>query len=368
MNKRNFLLGGAALVMLATSCVSEDKIIDELGANNEIKFNVTNEHVTRTNHYATAADINNFKVSAVLQGSGAYFTNESISREVGGPWKYDSGTTRYWPSKDKMLNFFAVAPTSDFEVTLNGQIASLENVDQKNISEMNDMIVANAFDQEVGESTESKKVDLNFTHALAQVAIAAKVPSTLKVEVEEVAIVNINSSGKYSYPTSSGGSASWTKVGTGSTLVSSTMNKTVAYKDENSYLALVPTSNAFLILPFEYPLAENKDGSCIRIKCKMYNVVNGEDRPIFEDNNGNAKYLYIPVAMNFKMGKRYNYNLSFGTGTAGFDEEGNTSLVKIDWNVNLDDWEGDGDAGNDGNDDNDNSDDWIQINPGEQTV
>lgn len=354
--------------LMITSCVSEDTVINESNANSEIKFNVTNEHVTRANHYSKAEDINNFKVSAVLQGSGAYFTNESISREENGPWKYDSGTTRYWPSKGNKLNFYALAPTSTFEINLSGQIASIVGVEQKAKADMEDLIVANNFDQEVGDAKNSKQVELNFSHALAQVAISAKVPSTLKVEVEEVAIVNINANANYSYPASTSGTANWTKNGEGKTYVSYAINDNnlVEYKGDNTFTALVPTSDAFLVLPFEYETAKDNTGACIRIKCKMYNVEGGNTSLVFDDN-GAAKNLYIPVPINWQVGKRYIYNLAFGSGTAGFDDDNNSSLVKIDWDVRYKDWEGEGNSEGNG-DDQDDEEDWIQINPGEQTV
>lgn len=368
MKKIDFTCVFIGVSLMITSCVSEDTVIGESSANNEIKFNVTNNHVTRAKRYSQASDINKFKVSAVLQGSGVYFANESISRDGNEPWKYDSGTTRYWPSKGNKLNFFALAPASPYEISLAGQSASISGVEQKEMSGMEDLIVAYTFDQEVGDAKDSKKVELNFSHALAQVAIAAKVPSTLKVEVEEVAIVNINAKANYSYPTSSTGSANWTKVGEEKALVSYTIddNKVVEYKDDNTFTPLVPTTDAFLVLPFGYTTATNKTGTCIKIKCKMYNVEGGNESLVFDDN-GAAKNLYIPVPINWQMGKRYIYNLAFGSGTAGFDDENNSSLVKIDWDVKYKDWEGDGNSEGNG-DGQDDEEDWIQINPGEQTV
>ena len=91
------------------------------------------------------------------------------------------------------------------------------------------------------------------------------------------------------------------------------------------------------------------------MKCKIYNVAGSEFNPATDKvlYNGNAA---IPVAIDWKQGKRYIYTFTFNNGNGGWTpnpDDPKPVLTAIDYSVSVDDFVpvdgGDNDMNGDGN-------------------
>lgn len=390
----NKFIASVAVVMVMTSCSQEDVAINDLQANRAISYNVTANKATRAaNYFDAATDINQFYVSAWATGGKttnngiAYFTQDNL-RNLSG-WKYDSGV-RYWPNDGEALNFFAWtfntqadltetstidgADKATFEFNAQGE-AYLNGIKQENAADMNDLLYAATYDQTYGTSKPAgeKAVTMSFNHALAQVGIKAKVDNPkMRIQVAEVALVNIKSVGDFKFPAQDTKTAaadaldanygSWSAAddATNETYAATIADEIVDYT--TGLVDLTGAKNTFMVLPLDdYDAADGStittdaggkatiEGTCIRMSVKIWNVAdytNGYDASdiqIFGD--GGYDYIYIPVDFSWQPGKNYTYTITFGTGNAGYDGNGDNTLVKVTYDPEIMPWNEGGNTG-----------------------
>ena len=282
-----------------------------------------------------------------------------------GSWKEDAQYTAYWPAETAPLNFQAIAPASDnsFKVTnsvsdnLAHMVANVTvptaNADQK------DILMANA--DRVTEKSDSRKVQLNFKHVLSQVRFSVKTASQqVSGVIEDIALCNIKQKGTVGYHAAddvADGENAWKKVVLGTTVSDDVVaSYSIGIVDDGSFDAaqyntakeMTKVDGSLLMLPQTTVKWTTADGpgkavtieaantaknTYIKISCK---IKNGNTYLVgSKDSFGN---VYIPFEANWEMGKKYVYTINIGTGTGGFDENGNPLIQPISYSVAVADW------------------------------
>lgn len=355
MKTNNIFAASACIASLAmatslTSCSNDEMIVDEPQIRNEIRFNITSNRATRATQYEKSEDIQGFNVSAYLTASNALYFNEVLDKTTGS-WEYKTKGIRYWPTNGEALDFYAWVDEgwTDEDGTHKAQF-NLPSTDGPKLSvttaadasKMVDILIADKHN--VTDNTTSKTVNLDFSHALAKVDVSLKVENPkIHMEVEEIALVNISTTGDFSF--NKDAADIWSNHGASNQeVVAKNIGKEVYYKDNDGddKSDMTIDGNTFMVIPGKtYDEGEfisgAKSGAFFRIKCKIWNVADAIEKSDTDlqiyGKNGNSADLYIPAAFNWEMGKSYSYTISFGTGNAGLNENGNPSLVLVDWNL-----------------------------------
>lgn len=343
------LFASLASILLLASCSQEEIINNEPNAPRKtIGFNVTADRATRAQTIYGSSNVpSKFVFGAWYHNSTTsqrkvYIQSDVVEKNTSSGAYFNTSGQRYWPTGDNdNLDFYAYAGSDDASFSLTDEdsnIAPTISVEiGENASDHADLLYAASYS--ATPSTDGK-VSLNFKHAMAQIAIAAKNDNpNIRVEIEEVAIGGMASNGTFSFATSESGTHSW--------VIPNTDNKNLEVKSglENTK-ALASTaalmgSDVFMVIPTEYNKANSftkgiADGAYFRIKCTIYNIakpdatdtanggyVAGSDLKLHEGD------VFIPCDFNWTMGTKYKYTINFGTGTAGVDKDGNPTLVAL---------------------------------------
>ena len=291
-------------------------------------------------------------------GSGITVTN------TGGVWKEDAANTAYWPAETAPLNFQAIAPASDnsFEVTnsvsenLAHMVANVTvptaNADQRDIPMANE--------DKVTQSTHGRSVQLDFKHVLSQVRFKVQTASKqLSGNIGAISLCNIKSTGSVGYHAAddiADGTNDWMKVVLGTTVSDDAVASYAIGMGDGSFgTAQFGAGNAkdvtaadgsLMMLPQTTVKWTTVDGSAvtiaaadaakntyIKISCK---IKNGDTYLIGSENAYGE--VYIPFAAAWAMGKKYIYTINIGTGTGGFDENGNPLVQPISYSVDVNEW------------------------------
>lgn len=379
------------------SCSNDDELLLEPKTQSRevISFNVTSDRPTRTTLLNSTQDITKFQISAVVDGPAGryiYFNGDFIEKNKFGEWENQNGE-RYWPNNAKTLDFYAWTLSKPATVSSNG-IKTLSDCifrveggwyqlyflrQGKTSSEMYDFCYA--ISKNTISNLKSSTVTLNFKHALAQVGIKAAINNpSLRVEIKDVSLLNIKEYATFNFGSTTGGKTYWYNWGfpkdvtldfsknvngvTTGKIISmnsdgDSFSKTIVDLTDNdnnenskNIFLMMPVSSTNMIsveqiiyrktnssIPFDHA---NYTG--IRLKCKIWNIADpakgyqkDSDIQIFGEN-GEYADLYIPIAFNHEIGKKYIYTISFGNGNAGLDANGNPSIVKLDWSVDSKEW------------------------------
>ena len=243
------------------------------------------------------------------------------------------------------------------------------------------------------------KADLNFRHALSQVVFKAQNNNKkIYVEIQEVQVANLNTEGTFTFPTNvtddkslndkhdqsgviTDNDASFGKWGNLSTpaeftttgdfgpiavpcnkkegenleavgVVNLTNNEGTA-TGEGSVKANEQQNKKFslIVLPqkldaWNHTAAPSTTGAYFKVRCTIWNVSGTQvdknnDVILYNNQNaeGQAQYIYIPVKIDWQVGKKYIYTFVFSEkGHGGYDEHGNDVLIPIEFNVTVDDF------------------------------
>lgn len=348
------------------------------------------------------------------EGSKPYITNDVYTLE-GASWKNANGC-RYWPNdpENEVLDFFAwvydnnttnIVPNAyesgckfDWHLTpyVNAGGESLYRpmltVKQANeAKDQYDLLYAAIANNKAFYKTENKEedpktpnltthsVDLDFNHAMSMIQVAARsINKNIHIEIMEVGLENIVQEAEFYFPAGNDNLAHWqyqdltngqynrnrcvsSKVDSETQENANPLIKLDGTPSTTTYTSIVSGDNSFMVIPIDYTNAYGvgiTDGfkvnssQCIRLKCKIWNVANGDsymqdddpdgtfasDLVIYGDKQDGSytyKNLYIPIVFNWEMGKKYTYCLTFGGGNAGCDADGNPSLIKVEYDVEL---------------------------------
>lgn len=385
--------------MAMASC-SQDETIGINHDGDEITFNVVTNNATR------AADVfcnqnlpGGFYVSAISDGK-TYIDKDYVTGSNGN-WTNTSGT-RYWP--ETAVDFYAhVNGEASYKWSVDGAgkaTAKFENFAVNGtVADQVDLLYAVKTGQKKADGT----VNLNFRHALSQIVFQAKnTNANLYVEIAGVSVANVGGTNTFTFPSANtetnidhpetgpgddgvyddgefgSGISYGTNWGTWAALTQGTEQYNVDFEKTpvpgtNTLVALTTkndpskeyNSNAMLLLPQNttawdpeanpLPGAEGNTGSYLLVDCAIFNVAGtdyaeGDDVCLWGKPQGSGwttKELAIPVAFDWKQGKKYVYTLVFGEGNGGYDpdpedpdpEDPDPVLVPITFVIEVDEFD-----------------------------
>lgn len=399
-----------AAMTLATSC-SSDAVVEDQQAANAIQFSVTAGNASRAaSYYCNNEKPSQFNVWAATDGK-TYFKNESFSKKDNNAatWTIDGDFARFWPSTE--VSFFAVKNQTAYkgdvfaDVAWNDGTPTIAFTAEKPVktvaAEQQDLLYAYTKATKTADNVVNNKcvATLNFRHALSQVVFKAQNKNkNIYVEISEVQVANLNTTGTFTFPTNvtddksdkslndkhdqSGVIADkdqsfgkWGNLSTPAEFTTTGAFGPIAVpcnKKEGENLEAVGPVNltnnegtatgegsvkaneqqnktlSLIVLPQEldpaaYDKVNNKweeDKAYFKVTCLVKNVAKGDGLAATKDDvtlyNGD---IYIPVKIDWQVGKKYIYTFVFSEkGHAGYDEKGNDVLIPIEFNVTVDDF------------------------------
>lgn len=366
MRIKSIFAGSIAAMMLA-AC-SQD--IANVNEKDTINFSVSSVTTTRAaDSYCNNLLPRSFKVWAQnTDDNSAYFSGDIITNMGGNPVRWENQTgNRYWP--ENTLNFFAEV-NGDQEFDYNDGNPRFNNFTVKdNVLEQVDLMYA----QKLNQGKTAMAINLNFRHALSQVAFKARCTNpNIHVEVMGVSVGHIGNNASFSFPQGEGtdqnwedpdhndiehdvtlpGQGTWTDAQNGTLKQYDVTFSPVALGSEITNLTAPESNhqNGFANVLTLIPQVANAwnpaqkgadfNGAYFLVKCKIYNVAGNEfnaatDKVLY---NGDAA---IPVAIDWKQGKRYIYTFTFNNGNGGYTPDPNDPkpvLTAIDYSVSVDDF------------------------------
>lgn len=339
-----------------------------------------------------------------LNNEMTQFPNRELDGSVnyGGPSIYTfTNGDQYWP--ENKLNFYAWHSTdSNVKFSLqneeSGTIAKFEDFTvAENVKDQTDLLYATAFNAQ--KSIVS--VNMTFDHALSQVVFKSRLENdNIDIEIFEIGIDNIYNTGSFVWPTheqkvdlaksakaeevtylpcgwsikeNSEPTACYSvNVGNedcgikvehfaegvkGATALTAAPEDHAAENGWDNVLQLMPqrTERVYLGLgesvkpqfdatQFSVPvIKENKVMLKLRCKITAKNADNDDVVMLYDDVDaeGNTKYVYIPMDIDWQPGYRYVYTLTFSrSGSGGLDDpEGNPVLVNIRVNADVNEYD-----------------------------
>lgn len=403
--KKLFLLAWP-IALAAVSC-SNEEVVSVNNDANEIKFAVTAENATRAQNVFCNVNLpKEFHVWAAVSEDGTakqYFEKVQYKKTGENLYTAEGGKVHFWPAV--AVDFYAVteettaykaavpgvseevaaayfdwaAPTATHKFNWNiGTASTITWETRSNLaSKQTDLLYA--YTQASRPEGNGGNVPLNFRHALSQIVFKAlNTNPTIKVEINQVEVVNIASKGTFTMPfgvgnvtnnkiddhttagTSQSGVGSWTGQGT-----------PISYDTEKFSLVPVVYNEGVQNLtnetgtndPDVHPIVANSlllipqsttpwdktaitsgtgTGSYFKVWCKIWNVSGAEggaDLLLWGTDADTTKPVYIPFTANWEPGKKYIYTFNFGTTTTGgYEPDGDPVLIPISFNVTVDDF------------------------------
>ncbi len=392
MKLKLFLLATSAVAL--ASC-SSDAVVEDQQAANAIQFGVTTGNASRAaSYYCNNDKPAQFNVWAkVKQGEAfkTYFENESFVKKDATTWTIASGVERYWPNEE--ISFYA-AKNDDKDghefatVNWNSGAPTIHMTVKTEASKQQDLLyaytVSNRSKTDGTGNFNAGKADLNFRHALSQVVFKAQNNNKkIYVEIQEVQVANLNTEGTFSFPTETTnvpleghkqgtaipttGIGSWNETQTtpatftttedfgpiavagNSQVINLTNNEAADGTDAEKEKTKI--THSLIVLPqkldaWNHTAAPSTTGAYFKVRCTIWNVSGTQvdknnDVILYNNQNaeGQAQYIYIPVKIDWQVGKKYIYTFVFSkNGHGGYDKDGNDVLIPIKFNVTVDDF------------------------------
>lgn len=378
--KQKLIFGAMAALML--SACSQDEVINI--NNDAINYSVTAGSVTRAaDSYCNNVLPESFKIWAQnTDDNNLYIDGDVIANLGGNPTAWgNTGGERYWP--ENSLNFFAEV-NGDAWFNWNNGTPKFENFTvEDDVTRQRDLMYA----VKLNQSKAGGKVNLNFRHALSQVAFKAKnTNAKLYVEVSGVSVGHIGSQGTFTYAVANTdqnwedtdhndlphdvtlpGQGSWTDAQLSTLkqydvtfdakpLTANVTNLTAPEENHKNGFTNVLTLLPQTVQAWD-PSKKGSEfnGAYFLVKCKICNIAGSQynadtDKVLYDG------YTAIPVDINWEQGKRYIYTFNFSNGTGGYTpnpDDPKPTLNGIEWDVTVDDFVPvGGDINMDGKDDN----------------
>lgn len=365
--RKNLLALAAFSGILFTSCSNEmDQMVEQQKEQNAIGFStysMMSKGAPIASNTDFAKDGSSFEVAAFLNGKTSPYLKAQIAYKSG--WDYAKPLDKaYWPSES--LNFFAVAPYSDFYPAEEGGKSAKGTVIYANnnmeitytvpteTNKQQDLMYATTAPMGKNE-TQNGNVPLNFKHALNQIHFMGKTDSeNLRVEIATngIEVCNIKNSGTL---TATNANSTWTAKDPKVDYTIETVkieNVAAPVVINSTSTAISNPSNVLMLVPqtvTKWDLtssASNQENSYLKINCKIW-VNNGgseQDKvylhgsaPTLEPQSDGYALIYVPftgTSMNL-IGKKITYTLIFG---GGYTDEGQPILTPITFDTTVQDW------------------------------
>ena len=279
-----------------------------------------------------------FRVWAYEEGSTeALIGGDIVSCTDGSVWSTE--TKYYWPQGTK-VNFYALYPTSlsynianaSFSYTVPTDVSQQQDV-------LYDVIKAGKTDDNISHNSVKRyAVPLTFRHALSQVAFRASISdenSDFTVEVSGITMHNVYTSGMFNLTTRSWGSLSSVDnlaIGISSDAGAITYGgDPVSVTADDGMLLVIPQSLSGWALGTNV----NSTSDCyLAVDCH----VTGSGGVDLLGTSSAPATVYVPFDNSstiWEAGKKYIYNLQFGTG---YDAGGNRQLQVLIVGSEITDW------------------------------
>lgn len=377
MNKI-YLLTAAFAVMASLSGCSDTELasIDTAQEKTPIGFHTVGSQMSSRATIINSGDITktDFKVYAFDDAGNAFmgkndtgfdeWNGVEINHKTG-EWDYaNSADCKYWPNYS--LNFYAVSPGTFEDQQLAQSYSWKISNDEKKIkyqmfdeyfSKNNPQSPDVMYAVAEGQKKSSGKVKLSFKHILSRIAFQAMTNDPkLEVEINEIKLCNVKSSGTFTLPAANTAPATkdWEAdfpafgsqpftVFNGKTI---TVNSTTVASDISNKKPMTVIPQQLTAWQTNATTAKtideaDKDKQCyLKIYCKI--KVKDEYKI-----GGASKYdyIYVPFGDTWEPGKRYVYTLIFG---GGYDKDGKAILIPVNFTADAEDWT-DGDNSTNGN-------------------
>lgn len=342
----------------------------------EIHYNVTGSNTSRAAQIYNSNNLpTQFYISAWAMAPGAKMGTLYIRKDLikdmnpkGAHNWVDQSGLRYWPNSGETVNFLATnSANSDFEaVDTETPLFKIPFTVNSDANGQTDLLYASTYDQ-VKTATgvkgnASQAVNLDFHHALSQVAFTAQSSNPhILVYVGNITLVGPSAVGTFTQNAQIDSTATWNIAAnyTPGTFSASTFNSNGAISVGTAVTPLTSgsdqTSEAMMLIPQKVSAANpstanpwNGQVAYLKIDCIIYNVAKPEegvneteDTLIFGIKDGdmtNFDTLYIPLNVDWQMGKRYIYNLRFGQGNGGYRKDGSAALIPVNYAITVDNW------------------------------
>lgn len=390
MKKRIFskaLMMALVAGMTFASCSNDD--VDNGGSNNtqkgmpEMSFDIAldNSIVTR----GTATTLANFEVENNTFSVWGYYSTDATGTGVtpgalyvgtsntvgtvikydGSKWDYnDAADKKIWPAETGKLNFQAVSPVSAGTI-INTPADAVAKLGMTitvptTVADQKDVVFGHA--EKKTYTSNATVVPLAFEHALSQVVFQGKVNSTdLTATVKGVKICNVKSTADIGYlgarivdnngtpedesddvttdrralaVQNIGDAVASYPIGMeGNADVVLTTTTATDLCASTGALIMIPQSGATPWDPTNNITTANTNGETyLEIECKIMYTESGEY--VLGSAEAYGK-IYVPFTIDWAIGKKYTYLLNFGTGSGGYDENGEELMNFISFSVSA---------------------------------
>lgn len=337
-------------MLVAMSSCMEDEVL-ERNQGNALAFRASIDKALSRSGNENVTDLGKlqeFKVTATIDGQSNYFTNMLVSKASSGS-TWNTEHTYYWPSYN--LGFYAYAPTNIGGVSINDAGKKITDfAPDKDVNKQIDLLVA----YNTGNRTDNELsgVALNFKHALSQIDVQAKCSNpNIEIVVKSIRFVNVKTKGSFTYPTQT------TTAGNGTTLagcwdLGNEVSSGADYKasfDQSQEVTLGtdpksinPSNNNFMLIPQQLTKWEKTsaaNGAYIAVLCRISSKDGDAKTQLYPElNGGNAEKfgsIIVPIGTNWEAGKKYTYTLNFcgdggGAGQVDPNPDGNDPNVDPD--------------------------------------
>lgn len=329
------LLSAVAMLGLAACDKDDDEIIGPTGTD-AISFTVSVPRVTRAVvDQTTTETIDNFSTWAFTGPQSTLLMNNVRVGKEGGQWTYTP--LMYWPADGQKVNFYSISPAYegwDKPVA----IGTVPDIEAYKVAGNVDLLYA----VNIGASSATPLVNVNFRHALSNIHFLLKTRDAdatqppLRVEVDRVELLGVNSTGDFAFPRQTTGSdiaaaskGSWSNIKdpVNVDLYTGAMVNIESKTDAKEYNNHEPGYS--YAMPQELPASVNTSdtytGAWVRVRCAVYDEGSGvkfwpsASTPGYDGDSGYA-YIYFPLSdpahgitvNTWEVGKAYYYTLNIG--------------------------------------------------------
>lgn len=344
---RKTLIGMATVLVAMSSCM-EDEVL-ERNQGNALAFRASIDKALSRSGNENVTDLSKlqeFKVTATIDGQSNYFTNMLVSKASSGS-TWNTEHTYYWPKYD--LGFYAYAPTNIGGVSINDAGKKIADfTPDKDVNQQIDLLVA----YNTGNRTDNELsgVALNFKHALSQIDVQAKCSNpNIEIVVKSIRFVNVKTKGSFTYPADI--------TSTNNTLAncwnpSSEVSDAAYYKASfgqgqevtltDSPKSINPSKNNFMLIPQQltkWDKTSAANGAYIAVLCRISSKDGNTKTQLYPELNGDnaTKFgsIIVPIDTNWEAGKKYTYTLNFcgdGGGAGQVDPNPDRNDPNVDPN------------------------------------
>ncbi len=314
--------------MTALAACSENDRESTIAEDGAIRFAANTDFNSRAGD-VTTNNLTEFNVYAYTNGGSAptlFMDNVTVTKTASNTWTYSP--LKYWPAGT--VDFYAYAPSSWI-----GTAGTLAPVKYSNHEAKTDLIYAVAAGLSGNGAGGNAQVVFNFRHALSKVTVLLSSTNTdLKVNVTNVALANVKSSGEFTFPknTTSGAPTDQT-VGTWSNQsdsfpyllhMSSTQSDVVTLTTTPVDLSETGLGGPKFLIPqiLNWRSMGAKDDNYIMLMCSVYDAktnvklwpnANTPSENIVEGSTNDDGLLKFPLSTSqfseWKPGYHYIYNV-----------------------------------------------------------